>query len=375
MLKIKQRYQYLQQKCKGLLLDNIAHVSAFTYGNAGDTLLPIAIENTWEIVFKNVCWKNIHVHKPLSDRILNRINRSKLLLVGGGGLFLKDTNPNNISGWQWPVSVEDIEKIRVPFVLYAVGYNRFRGQEDFDEIFKTNIQCIAERAEYIGLRNRGSIKRIGEYLPSDLHEKIVYQPCPTTFLSKLHPDLTNYRSKEEFIAVNIAFDRPKLRFGKEIGRVLMDIATALKELSRTINIKYFSHMSSDEYFLPYMDVLDIPYEKVRLNKSTPEKIIMQYARPKLVIGMRGHAQMIPFGCKTPILSLISHDKIKWFLDDVEHPEWGIDLYADDLSEEIVVNAKKLLKSKDAIISAIEEKQNDMLRISLDNVKSLQPYVG
>lgn len=374
MLKIKRHYKVLQQACKKLLFNNIAHVSAFTYGNAGDTLLPIAIRNTWEIIFKRVFWKNIHVHKPLNNQILNSINRSKLLLVGGGGLFLRDTNQNNKSGWQWPVSVEDIEKIRVPFVLYAVGYNRFRGQEDFDAIFGKNIKFIADRAEYVGLRNYGSIRKIKEYIPSCLHEKIVYQPCPTTFLSKLHPNLCNYSSKEDFIAVNMAFDRSKLRFGKDIGNVLTDIAAALKVLSKTNNIKYFIHMSSDEYFLPYMDVFDIPYEKVTLNKSTPEKIIMQYARPKLVIGMRGHAQMIPFGCNTPILSLVSHDKIKWFLDDMEHPEWGIDINIDNLSQEIISRAEALLKNKDTIIADIEKKQNELLRISLENVKYLQSYI-
>jgi hypothetical protein len=39
--------------------------------------------------------------------------------------------------------------------------------------------------------------------------------------------------------------------------------------------------------------------------------------------MRGHAGMIPFGCGTPIISLVSHPKMAYFLADIERPEWGV----------------------------------------------------
>ena len=55
------------------------------------------------------------------------------------------------------------------------------------------------------------------------------------------------------------------------------------------------------------------------------QIVHEYSKPRLVIGMRGHAQLIPFGCNTPILSIISHDKMQYFLDDIHHPEWGVDV--------------------------------------------------
>src|SRR5690606_10441117 len=53
-------------------------------------------------------------------------------------------------------------------------------------------------------------------------------------------------------------------------------------------------------------------------------ILSFYEGVDLVAGMRGHAQMIPFGVGTPIISLVAHDKMGWFLDDIGHPEWGID---------------------------------------------------
>ena len=41
--------------------------------------------------------------------------------------------------------------------------------------------------------------------------------------------------------------------------------------------------------------------------------------------MRGHAQMIPFGLSKNIISIISHDKIGYFLEDVMMTEYGIDV--------------------------------------------------
>ena len=52
------------------------------------------------------------------------------VLVGGGGLFYPANahSRQNISGWQWIVHEEHIRKLRPPLMLFAVGWNEFRGQ-------------------------------------------------------------------------------------------------------------------------------------------------------------------------------------------------------------------------------------------------------
>jgi polysaccharide pyruvyl transferase WcaK-like protein len=106
----------------------ITHVSAFNYGNAGDTLLPITLRDIWSVKHPDIKWLSQSIKPVVDNKLVNRINKTKGLVVGGGGLFLKDTNPNQYSGWQWPCSVEMLNKIKVPMVLFAVGYNRFRNQ-------------------------------------------------------------------------------------------------------------------------------------------------------------------------------------------------------------------------------------------------------
>ena len=87
--------------------------------------------------------------------------------------------------------------------------------------------------------------------------------------------------------------------------------------------------------LEYLDELQVAYERIELTREMDEEEFLNYyVQPELMIAMRGHAQMIPFGCKTPVISLISHDKLKWFLEDIEHPEWGIEVLDNEFEEKL-----------------------------------------
>lgn len=347
--------------------NKVFHVSAFNYGNAGDVLLPLALQDTWETENSNISWVNQAVYPKVNDTLVNKINQSKGVIIGGGGLFLKDTNANQESGWQWPCSIEMIDKIKVPIVLYAVGYNRFRGQDEFEPVFKDNITAFVKKSVYTGLRNTGSIEAIKKYIPTELHHKLRFQPCMTTFLSELYAAEFDFDTKHDFIAFNAAFDRSHLRFGENIGKILSDTALVLKDLSAIMPIKFYSHMPSDESIIPFLQSYGVNYEIVRLHDSHPRKIIEAYAKPKLVIGMRGHAQMIPFGCKTPIISIVSHDKMQWFLEDINKPEWGVDVLSKTYKEDLKIRALESLANTNDRIDYITQKQKELYAIALQNV--------
>jgi polysaccharide pyruvyl transferase WcaK-like protein len=100
--------------------------------------------------------------------------------------------------------------------------------------------------------------------------------------------------------------------------------------------------------------------------------LKKYRQFDLVIGGRGHAQMIPFGLGVPILSLDVHDKLGFFLEDIDRPEWLLTLTgsSNDISERAVSKAKRILGQKAEIqqdIRSIQSKLRDVTDRNIDSI--------
>ncbi len=377
---VLERLKELRRKQKLLRLEQIgtfppspdtrrlSHVAAFQMSNAGDVVLPPNLQDMFHTHAGARKWNNVHVHNRVTDRVVRRINGTAGLLIGGGGLLLRDTNPNPWSGWQWSCSMEQLAQIRVPIAMFAVGYNRFRGQPDFAPRFTDHVNALAEKSVYLGLRNHGSIEAMRAYLTPENQKKLRFQPCMTTVISRIYPTLADYDHKEPFVAFNAAFDRPELRFGEQPDEKLNALAQALGKIAERIPIKVYAHMPPDEQICPYLVNAGVPFELVRLNGLHPREIIRAYARPALAIGMRGHAQMIPFGAETPIVSIISHDKLRFFLDDIGRNEWGVDMADADFADRLVDVAGRILDAPEETREQIRKCSDPLWKISQDNVR-------
>ena len=365
---------YRNQECSNILpsppqtTKHVGHVAVYTHANAGDTLLPRTVRDSIDRI-SPLQWNGIHAHQIVGKKLSTEINQLDGLAIGGGGLFLCDTNPNKLSGWQWSCGIKALDHINTPMALFAVGYNRFRGQPDFKPIFKKHLELLAKKSLFIGLRNSGSIQAIKSYLPEELHHKIRFHPCPTTLCKILYPEICKKQedSAKPIIALNCAFDRINLRLGNKTDQILQELACTIKILSETCSIAYYAHSKNDLQMLPYLKNQGVKTEVVELFSMPPAKVVEAYSTPSLVIGMRGHAQMIPFGCETPILSLISHDKIRWFLDDIKRPQWGIEMRSPHFRIQLLEAAEKTLQKKDAIEKDIHQIQNNLFATTRTNV--------
>lgn len=344
------------------------HFSAFSYGNAGDTLLTIALRDLFNNSLGVRKWMKRHVHQLVTPKDVIILNKQDFIVVGGGGLFLADTNPNDNSGWQWNCSIDNLKIISSPIIAFAIGYNRFRNQDDFKPVFKKHLNQFVKQAVFVGIRNNGSIDKLRKYLDNEnLKEKLVFQPCMTTLISKIYPNFCCYKEKDNVVAFNCAFDRSSLRGITD--EKIYSISKVAKKLSERYAIKYYSHTRSDQKALKYFNACGVNYELVEL--ATNKQIIQAYSSPKLVIGMRGHAQMIPFGCSTPILSIISHDKMRWFLEDIHHVEWGVELTDANFEEILLKKANYLLDNYRDCISDIEAEKARLWDITNHNLKVIK----
>ncbi|MDT0343519.1 polysaccharide pyruvyl transferase family protein [Streptomyces litchfieldiae] len=354
--------------------EQFAHVALFADGqeNAGDKVLPEAVRMCLDTDTGPGRWLSIHAHRLFDDAALEQVNARRGLIIGGGGLFLPDTAPNANSTWQWNVPNETLARITVPLAVFAVGYNVFDGQVYRRQRFAESLRALVAQSAFFGLRNRGSVARVRELLPEDLRHRVLYQPCPTTVTRQLVPDWTDPAERDDTVLINCAYDRAGLRFGHDYGHFLAQMASAVRALGDRAEVRYAAHMPTDETFvhdlrrehgiaLPVEPLYDLDNDAVR----------DLYRRTKLVIGMRGHAGMIPFGCGTPIISLVSHPKLAYFLADIERPEWGVSVHDRDLGAVLTERAGALLGDHAAAVADVHDRQENLWRITQENMTALR----
>jgi hypothetical protein len=327
--------------------------------NIGDPILYNRLE---KILDSCLGYENKWYHRPLVGEIsrfeVSLINKySRAIIVGGGGLFLRDTNKNTNSGWQFDIKICNLQRISVPLIFMAIGYNAFRGQDDFIPVFKDHINLCVEKALFFGLRNYGSINAIKKYLPEKLHDKLKYQPCPTTMTDLFLSKTLNINVKNE-IVVCLAFDRFQNRFGENSGETfkqLIDFCQFMKNHEIDVLFAVHNPTDADTYQVKYFE--ENGFLIISLFQYSEDEVYDFYKSKKIVIGMRGHSLMIPFGLSVPIISLTTHDKQKWFIETTEHSEWDIDVrkyFYDDL-------IKQTLFILDNYISVVEEIKNIQIR--------------
>ncbi|MFD7561772.1 polysaccharide pyruvyl transferase family protein [Streptomyces tendae] len=363
---------------EGAAAEQLAHVALFAEGreNAGDRVLPEAVRLCFGADTGPGRWHPQPVHRLVDEATLEELNARRGVVVGGGGLFLPDTSPNGNSHWQWNVPDELLARLTAPLAVFAVGYNVFDGQRYRRGRFAQSLRVLVERSVFFGLRNHGSIERVRELLPDSLRDRVRYQPCPTTVARHLVPGWTDPAERSDTVLVNCAYDRAGLRFGHDYGHFLAQLAAALRTLRDRADVRYAAHMPADERFVHDLrreHGIALPVEQLY---AMPNDAIRDlYRRARLVIGMRGHAGMIPFGCGTPILSLVSHPKLAYFLTDVGHPEWGLSVHDRRLGPRLAERASALLDDHAAAVADVHGAQEALWRTTRSNIGELRSTFG
>lgn len=335
--------------------------------NSGDTLLFPVVRRLFDTLIGPIDWELQQAWSEFNVENSERLNQeADGIVIGGGGLLLRDQAGSDVSnsGWQWNSSISSLHALKIPLIVFAIGYNRFRGQEDFDSVFTKHIQQVAVKSVFFGLRNSGSIKAIAKYLTPDLSKRVRRQFCPTTVIWQLYPEYramaeVHAQKNQRVFAFNAAFDRAEMRFGGDQKKVLENLVSAVHAAqTRGWKIVVVAHKVMDRDIEPYLNKAGVNYETADLTDATPAQIMEFYSQVDFVFGMRGHAQMIPFGLRRPIMSIISHDKMRFFLEDIDRLAWGVEVDAPDLSKvllEALLIAELERESLDESIASAQAK--------------------
>jgi hypothetical protein len=294
--------------------------------NAGDTVLFDATRKCFEhfLTLDNhvgfhrpIVWHLKDIWEPFSA---DEFNGYDGIVLGGGGLFLPDQigASSETSGWQWNCTLEELDKIAIPLIVFGVGDNLFRGQKHHRQ-FAKHANAVASKAAFFSLREMNGCRWMTRYT----HSLLQYQPCPTTMINRLYkmePEVQQ-RAMQKNVIVSPACDRSLFRFQDDNARrVEHAVAVACSLLGEDgYTVRFLLHKQIDSNFLDWGGTV------IDLSKSDTLGILKHYASASLCIGMRGHAQLISLGLLVPALSIISHDKLRRVLDDISRPEWGVDV--------------------------------------------------
>lgn len=354
------------------------HFDIKTLGNYGDTILFEAVRHVFQGYGSRKVFKfggTANLRNVVTPKVVGSLNDNyDAVLIGGGGLFLSDTNPNDRSGWQWNISIEQLKRIEKPLIIFAVGNNRFIGQADFSSRFIEHLNIVVEKSIFFGLRNYGSVETIKEYLSPELRHKVVYQPCPTTIMAHLCPDLyVKHLERPNKVAFQALIGKRQTAANFNKHEIYNELGKAIKILQgKKFHTEIFANARGDKEF--HADILD---QKIKIDRHDIFYLrdifepLRYIASTAISVGMRGHAQMIPFGLGNPIVSLFTHNKLKYFLDDIGFPELLVDVRQKNFADKLVEKVEMLHNNIGSIRASFFQKQLDLFRVTMGNLADIE----
>ena len=346
----------------------IAHVFCHAATNLGDIYLRRGTRDAFRTIYPDARFTDVDTRQLFDDSHIAELNAHDLIVIGGGGLLLRDTFPNDRSDWQLGMSAEQLERIEVPLVVHAIGYNRFRGQEDFRrEIFDTHMSTLVRKSSFFSVRNHGSARALRGYVPADLGARIRVNPCPSLQFPRVVVDRRLGTSR---VGLLLAGDRLERRH-PDLPGFAARIRELMSGIAKHAELNVIVHQPHDRWFYEY--VAGVDFREIDLIGKSPEAAVAAFTSLDTVIGDRGHAQMIPFALGCRIVSLVSHDKLAWFLEDVGLPDYGVEESDPELPAKVLEKVFQLGRDdyRERRIAAMGE----ISRITCENLDAIRDAVA
>ncbi len=355
----------------------IWHVGGYNR-NYGDFVLLESIRENLERIsdvplnFVNVDCQSTHFFNELIDELNEKAD---MLLIGGGGFIMNRHEDNSLSGWQWSIKNEDIEKIKIPIIVYGIGYNKFCfDPRKFKNNTNDSLLLAEKKSSLFSVRNNGTKD---ELIKRGLDaEKIQVIPDSGMFITPLKKDANILNTNRMLVGINLVSDRPQYTYPAEFEKnrkkflnTLVDVCKYLitkynaliinldhiPELDKEVNKLFKQKLGSDNYKVLSEEVPEI-YPPSLINSHF---LAYFYQKMDLVLGMRGHSNIIAFGMKVPFISIGSHNKNRFFLHEINEEKYLVDLRDFKNIENCDIIIKKietLLKDSDYKIRVSNKKE-------------------
>jgi len=324
----------------------ILHTYCLNY-NLGDYYLGIGVKNLLRkyldvslIAETNIQGREFNTY--YINEVVNK--RFDLLVIGGGGIIHGSHWPN---GWFWLIDRDFIKQIRIPFIVYGVGYNYWEDESIPDR----GIVHLKETYKYsasFSVRNDGSGKRIQQQI--GISPKIVPDPG-------FHVNLGRSQTRgidKPYVIIQLANDKPLNRFGSLVKRenFIQEMRIIASSLSLSYKLIFAPHVYEDVWLsqeiskgIDNTEIWDFSYFAF----DHAYESLAYYEHAEFVIAMRGHGQIVPIAFNTPVIALENHPKHRGLMEELNLLEYIVKIDDNSFLSDLKKTIHHVEKDKALII--------------------------
>jgi len=352
----------------------ILHTYCLNY-NIGDYALGIGVKNLLrEYLDVDLIGETNLQGTVFNEYFIDVINRNyDLLVIGGGGIIHGAHWPN---GWFWLIDKENISKIRIPFIVYGVGYNYFKDEQGIPPHGVEHLKETLAHAAYFSIRNDGSYERLKDQTGIDVPEI----PDPGFFVH-----LNTYYErpeKEPYVILQLANDKPEFRFGKgdEYSNFVENIRAVVRSISPRYKVILAPHVLADvslsEEVAQGLDNTQVwDFGKYAFDHS--DKAVAWYQYAEYALAMRGHGQIVPICFNVPVISLENHPKHRGLMEKLGLADYNISVQDPHFVNNCTALVRQLEANKDALqqqLKSINQRLHQDTRAAFEQIKERISFI-
>ena len=305
------------------------------------------------------------------EHFIETVNQKyDLLVIGGGGIIHGAHWPQ---GWFWLIEKQLIQHLKIPFVVFAAGYNYFKNEQGIPERGVTHLLETERLARLFSVRNDGSHARLKAQTGIDA--KVIADPGFWVGRGQNFPNPPHL--KDKYVIVQLANDKPESRFNNTqiYNQFVHQMRCAVEELSRQYHVVMAPHVYDDiaisnEVSRGIENVSIWPFSDFAFDKV--ESIFGYYQHAECVLAMRGHGQILPLSFRVPTISLENHHKHRELMENMGLGEFNLDVADPAFSHKVVDLADLSISRRTYIAAHLDRVLNELWTQTRETITAVFP---
>jgi len=356
----------------------LLHLDLKTVYSYGDQLLFELVRqsfNAWGGGDYFELTRTIPFREAATSSFVDDVNENfDAVVIGGGGIFPRRTNATPASGWQWNITTDLLKRLKKPIIVFGAGNPAQFAPERYNRVFREHINQTMSQSIFFGLRSTGAVDDMRAWLDEPASTpQLTLQPCPTTIGRVLLPRVAGDAPVPgKRIGVQVGLEVAHVDAGLEPGAIFPQLRDLIVRLqSDGWDVEFLGHKRADmKFFREYGAELGLTGRALYGSTKVLFEGIRHYARLPIVLGARGHSQMIPFGLNNIPLSLSTNNKIRYFAQEIGHPEFLIDPWQSDFASAALTQINAVEANRAALRGELAATQRRFVDTTTSNLSTI-----